>query len=40
MKIGKIRINMIEDESYYDKENAIANIGESIQAVTISYTGN
>lgn len=37
MKIGKIRINMIEDESYYDKENAIANIGESIQAVTISY---
>ena len=37
MKIGKIRINMIEDKSYYDKENAIANIGESIQAVTISY---
>lgn len=37
MKIGKIRINMIEDDSYKDKENAYANIGESIQAVAMSY---
>lgn len=37
MKIGKIRINMIEDKSYADKENAYANIGESIQAVVMAY---
>lgn len=37
MKVGKIRINMIENDSYFDKENAFANVGESIQAVTMSY---
>lgn len=36
-KIGKNRINMIENESYFDKENAIANVGESIQAITMTY---
>lgn len=37
MKIGKIRINMLKDESYKDSANAYANIGESIQAATIAY---
>lgn len=37
MKVGKIRINMIRNASFIDKENAFANIGESIQAVTMSY---
>lgn len=37
MKIGKIRINMIEDKSYIDVQNAFANVGESIQAIAIQY---
>ena len=37
MKIGRLRINMIRSEAYCDMENAYANIGESIQAVAISY---
>lgn len=37
MKIGKLRINMIKNEAYTDSENAFANVGESAQAVAITY---
>lgn len=37
MKIGKLRINMIQNEAYTDLANAYANVGESIQVVAIEY---
>ena len=37
MKIGKLRINMIENDSYVDINNAFANVGESVQAVAMEY---
>ncbi len=35
MKIGKLRISVVRNKSFEDRENAIANIGESIQAVVM-----
>lgn len=37
MKYGKYRINMIENSSYVDKENAFCNVGEGIQALAMDY---
>lgn len=37
MKIGKLRISIVRNKSFVDRNNAFANIGESIQAVTMAY---
>ncbi len=35
MKIGKLRISAVRNKSFEDKQNAIANVGESIQSVVM-----
>lgn len=35
MKIGKLRISAVRNKSFEDKQNAIANVGESIQSVVL-----
>ena len=37
MKIGKLRLNMIENPAFVDEANRFANVGDSVQSVITNY---